>query len=262
MIVIKARNIDTASNKIQHGFFGRDGGVSEGIYKSLNCGIGSDDKADNVQQNRQIVAKYFDQPTENLCSVHQVHSAKCILIKQPFGKKSERPEVDAMVTDQPNLILGILTADCGPVLFTGEKHDGSSVIGAAHSGWRGAIGGVLEDTVQKMVDCGAVKQTIKAAIGPCIGPRSYEVNIEFAAPFLAQDEANEHFFREAQKEGHLMFDLPGYIASRLAHCGVGGVTITGHDTYAEYDKFFSYRQKTHRGEPDYGRQISAIMIKE
>lgn len=262
MTVITARNINDASTKIQHGFFSREGGVSQGIYKSLNCGIGSDDIPDHVQQNRQIVAEFFNQPKDNLCSVHQIHSADCIIIKKPITNNQKRPEVDAMVTDQPNLILGILTADCGPILFVGEKHDGSSVIGAAHSGWRGAIDGILDSTVQKMIECGAIKQTIKAAIGPCIGPRSYEVNIEFAAPFLAQDDANEHFFKDAQKQGHLMFDLPGYIASRLSKSGISDVTITGHDTYAEEDQFFSYRQKTHRCEPDYGRQISAIMIKE
>ncbi len=262
MNVITARNIDMMSDKIQHGFFGRDGGVSHGIYKSLNCGIGSDDHPNHVNQNREKIAEFFDQKIDNLCTVHQVHSSKCIIIDQPFNDQSSRSQADAMVTDSPNLILGILTADCGPILFTGEKKDGSMVIGAAHSGWRGALGGVLEDTVQKMLDCKVVKQTIKAAIGPCIGPRSYEVENDFAIPFLAQDNANEHFFKETQKEEQILFDLPGYIAYRLAQSGICNVAITGHDTYAEKDKFFSYRQKTHRGEPDYGRQISAIMIKD
>ena len=262
MNIIKAQNLEAFSDKIEHGFFGKQGGVSEGIYASLNCGIGSDDVAENVQENRRLVAAYFGQEVSHLYSVHQVHSAECqIVIHGLPVSAQDRPKADAMVTDAPNQILGILTADCTPVVFTGKKQDGAMVIGAAHAGWRGAVGGILQNTVNKMVLIGAEIDSIHAAIGPCIGPKSYEVGEDFAAPFLAQGEANEHFFKSAQKEGHLMFDLPGYIANQLAGIGVLHVTITGHDTYGLDDEYFSYRRKTHKNEPDYGRQISAIMIK-
>lgn len=258
MIIIEDQKLNNGSGKIRHGFFGRQGGVSEGLYNSLNCGVGSHDDADKVQENRGRVAAYFGQPASHLLTAAQVHSPDCLIVNEVF---TERPEVDAMVTDKVGLILGILTADCGPVLFVGKKLDGSPVIGAAHAGWGGALKGVLENTVQKMTELGAGIDTIRAAVGPCIGPKSYEVSAGFEKPFLARDPDDERFFRAAQKEGHLMFDLPGYIASRLAQAGVRQVTITGHDTYAEEDKFFSYRRKCHRDEPDYAREISAIVIK-
>jgi YfiH family protein len=156
----------------------------------------------------------------------------------------------------------VLSADCTPILFVGLKPDGTPVIGAAHSGWGGSLKGVGEATIDKMVELGAELDSIQASIGPCIGPKSYEVSIGFEEPFLERDPADEHFFREAQKVGHLMFDMPGYVASRLARHGVKNVTITGHDTYTMQDEFFSYRRKTHNNEPDYGRQISAIVIKK
>lgn len=262
MRVFKAQNLEDSDNKINHAFFGRNGGVSDGIYASLNCGLGSNDAPDKVMQNRLIVADYFGQDLKNLSGVNQIHSPDCLILKDCMLEGEERPKADAIVTDTPGLILGVLTADCGPVLFYGRTRTGVPVIGAAHAGWRGAIGGVLEGTLRRMVECGAELSGIQAAIGPCIGPKSYEVNEEFIEPFMAQDDANEHFFKDAQKDGHLMFDLPGYIASRLAIAGVKDITITGHDTFADEDNFFSYRRKTHRNEPDYGRQISAIMIRE
>jgi len=261
MILFQAQNLTAEDDKIQHSFVGRDGGVSDGIYRGLNCGLGSDDDAGKVKQNRQIVADHFNQDAQMLCGVHQVHSADCLIVKEPMTAGTERPKADAMVTDTPNIILGVLTADCGPVLFYGHKSTGVPVVGAAHAGWRGAIGGVLESTLARMIECGAEKDSIIAAVGPCIGPKSYEVNEGFIEPFMAQDEANEHFFKDAQKAGHLMFDLPGYIASRLAMSGVKNITITGHDTYSDEENFFSYRRKTHNDEPDYGRQISAISIR-
>jgi len=260
MNIVDDKRLNGKSGKIQHGFFGLQGGGSEGIYHSLNCGPGSDDDANKVQENRARVAGHFGRDIDDLVTVWQVHSPTCLIVSSLFS--GERPKADAMVTDKAGLVLGVLTADCGPVLLAGEKSDGSPVIGAAHAGWGGALKGVTDDTVAKMVELGAEVDSIRAAIGPCIGPKSYEVTIGFEKPFLERSPADEHFFREARKEGHLMFDLPGYIANRLAQAGVGQVTITGQDTYALPDEYFSYRRKCHNDEPDYGRQISAISIRE
>jgi hypothetical protein len=261
MNIIGDKKLDCGSGKIRHGFFGRLGGVSEGIYSSLNCGPGSGDDTNKVQENRRLVAGYFGQDVENLVTVWQVHSPDCLIVDGPVGEGEERPKADAMATDKAGLVLGVLTADCGPVLLAGEKSDGSPVIGAAHAGWGGALKGVTDDTVAKMIELGAKIDSIRAAVGPCIGPKSYEVSVGFEKPFLDRDQADEHFFREARKEGHLMFDLPGYIANRLAQVGIGQVTITGQDTCALEEEYFSYRRKCHNDEPDYGRQISAICIK-
>lgn len=264
MLIIKDPKLgdsyDGSTSRVRHGFFGRQNGVSEGLYDSLNCGVGSDDDPGVVAENRKRVAGYFDAAPENLITVWQVHSPDCIYIDKPVAAGIDRPKADALVTDRAGLVLGVLTADCGPILFVGEKADGSPVIGASHAGWGGALNGVLESTVKKMIEMEATPESICAAVGPCIGPKSYEVSIGFEKPFLAREPQDEHFFREARKEGHLMFDLPGYIASRLAGAGVKQVTITGHDTFAEADSFFSYRRTTHAKEPDYGRQISAISI--
>lgn len=262
MIIIEDQNLSGELDKIRHGFFGRQGGVSEGIYSSLNCGVGSNNDPDAVQENRALVAKALGGKPENLVTVHQVHSPDCLIIDAPLAQGEERLKADAIVTDKVGLVLGVLTADCGPILFSGEKADGTPVVGAAHAGWGGALGGVLESTVEKMQEVGAELGSIRAAVGPCIGPKSYEVSVGFEVPFLERDPADEHFFREAQKDGHLMFDLPGYIASRLARAGVKQVTIMGQDTFAETENFFSYRRTTHAGEKDYGRQISAIMIND
>lgn len=244
---------------IKHGFFGRRGGVSTGLYNSLNCGVGSDDDAQAVQENRARVAEALSANKDSLVTIHQVHSADCFYVNEPFGV-GDKPKGDALVTDKAGLIIGVLTADCGPVLFAGKKADGSSIVGAAHAGWGGALKGVCEATVKVMIDHGADLGTINVAIGPCIGPKSYEVSVGFEKPFLEQDDANEHFFKAAQKEGHLMFDLPGYIASRLALVGVKHISITGEDTFTDEERYFSYRRTTHAKEPDYGRQISAISI--
>ncbi len=261
MDIIIDDKIDAVHASIRHGFFGREGGVSEGIYKSLNCGVGSDDNPDAVAENRKRVVESLVDKNVPLVTVNQVHSPDCVIIEQPF-KNNTRPNADALVTDRAGLVLGILTADCGCILFVGTKPDGSPVIGGAHAGWKGAVGGVLQSTVQKMLALGAELSSIQASIGPCIGPKSYEVSQGFEQPFLDQNDENERFFMSARKEGHLMFDLPGYIASQLAQAGVSNITITGHDTFAEMNRFFSYRRATHAKEPDYGRQISAIMIAE
>lgn len=258
MYTVESPLLTSDDNSVQHAFFGRHGGVSEKLYNSLNCGLGSNDAPESVQENRKRVATYFDLPADSLISIHQVHSNLCFsatdVLKEP-------PEGDGIVTDQPNIILGVLTADCGSLLLRGSKSDGSPVIGAAHSGWGGSIKGIGQATVDKMVELGAELDTIHVAIGPCIGPKSYEVSTDFADPFLEQSEDNEHFFKGTNKEDKLMFDLPGYIASCLARHGVKKIDITGVDTFAEEDNFFSYRRTTHRKEPDYGRQISCIVIK-
>jgi len=250
---IEAKNFDL--HGVKHGFFTRQGGVSVGIYKGLNCGPGSDDDPTAVQQNRQSVVEYIN--ADHLLTLHQVHGKDCVVADAPYDK---RPKADAHVTDVPGLALGILTADCVPVLFVGEKTDGAPVIGAAHAGWGGALKGVLAETVGQMQALGAELCSIRAAIGPCIAQKSYEVSASFVDPFMEEDEMNERFFMVAQREGHLMFDLPGYVALKLAKAGVKNVSIGDQDTYALEEDFFSYRRTTHAQELDYGRQISVVMI--
>ena len=238
---------------IAHGFFSSEGGVSTGLYASLNCGPGSRDDPDAVAQNRHRVAQALG-PDVQLVSLSQVHSATVHLV--PFWEG--RPEGDAMVTKTPGLALGILTADCAPVLFADAQ---ARVIGAAHAGWKGAIGGVLEATVAAMEALGARKERIKAAIGPCISQAHYEVGFDFRDRFLAQGGLRmRRFFVPSDKEGHYRFDLEGYAAYRLETAGIGGVEKLGVCTYPPENGYFSYRRTTHRGEPDYGRQISAIVL--
>jgi YfiH family protein len=260
MIEIEDKSLSKVDAAIGHGFFDRRGGVSAGIYDSLNCAVGSQDEAADIQENRERVAQAILGQRNNLVTINQIHSADCAYVEGPFGANAI-PDGDALVTDKTDLVLAVLTADCGPVLFAGKKADGSPVLGAAHAGWGGALKGVCEATVKVMIEHGGDIETIRASIGPCIGPKSYEVSMGFEKPFLVQDDGNEHFFKGASKEGHLMFDLPGYIASRLAKIGLKHVSITGADTFADEECYFSYRRTTHRGEPDYGRQISAICIK-
>ncbi len=255
---IRDKNFIPAGKSVAHGFFGRRGGVSAGLYDSLNCGIGTQDSFENIFENRRRVADALG--AEHLPGLRQVHGAACLIVREPWGMDA-RPEGDAFITDVPGIALGVLTADCGPVLFYGEKTDGSPVIGAAHAGWGGALKGVLEETVRTMLQYGVVRESVRAAIGPCIDRKSYEVRDDFAAPFLVQGPANEHFFNSARRAGHLMFDLPGYIASRLAGAGVRHVSITGQDTYSTPQDYFSYRRATHNGEQNYGRQISALVIR-
>jgi YfiH family protein len=244
---------------ILHGFFGRQGGVSTGLYSSLNCGLGTADTPENVRENRARVALSLKTKPENLLSIKQIHSNICHYVAAPWTQDS-RPDGDALVTDVPGLALGILTADCGPVLFYGEKENGAPLIGAAHAGWGGALRGVLESTIDTMIAHGALRDRICASIGPCIAQASYEVRNDFITPFIEHDPHSEHFFKSARAEGHLMFDLPGYIASRLGRAGVRYVSITGVDTYSSEKDYFSYRRTTHRKEGDYGRQISALVI--
>lgn len=249
------------SNAVTYGFYGRKGGVSTGIYTSLNCGPGSGDDLAKVMENRQRVAMDLGVDLDNLASLWQIHSPDCIQVHEPLPTGEERPKADAMATDVPGMALGILTADCGPVLFEGRTKAGKPVIGAAHAGWGGAVGGVLEATLVQMESLGAPRDSIIVAVGPCIGPASYEVSAGFEKPFLDHDPESERFFKSARREGHFMFDLPGYIAARLAKAGVGRVSLSGIDTYKDEENCFSFRRATHRAEGDYGRQVSAIVIK-
>ncbi len=248
---------------IAHGFFGRQGGVSTGIYESLNCGRGSNDDRAATDENRRRVMATLGNASLPLLTVYQYHSNICLTVTEPWHVENpaDSPRADAMVTDRSGFALGVLAADCAPVLFAGRKSDGAPVIGAAHSGWRGAVGGVLENTLAAMKDLGAVAEMITAAIGPCIGPVSYEVSADFMNPFVEQDAANEKFFRAAATPDKKYFDLPSYITSRLKRAGVKSVSWTGADTFANEPAYFSYRRTTHRGEPDYGRQVSVISLK-
>lgn len=235
---------------VAHGFLGRIGGVSSGIHAGLNVGIGSHDDAAAVAENRARAAQAV-LPGATLVTPYQIHSAECITVRAPFD---ERPRGDALVTDRPGLALGILTADCAPVLLSDRA---AGVVGAAHAGWKGALGGVTDSTILAMEALGARRERIAAAIGPCIARASYEVDAAFAQRFEADAPANERFFAEG-RDGHFQFDLEAYVAHRLAAAGVTRVAMLGRDTYADEARYFSYRRATHRGEPDYGRQISII----
>jgi polyphenol oxidase len=239
---------------VRHGFLGRRGGVSSGVHGGLNVGLGSDDDRAAVHENRRRAVAAVA-PDAALVTLHQVHSPDCLLATAPWPDDA-RPHADAVVTDRPGLVLGILTADCAPVLLADPQ---AGVIGAAHAGWKGAFGGVIAATVARMEELGADRARIAAAIGPCIARASYEVDTGFATRFEAADPANERFFA-AGRPGHLQFDLEAYVAWRLAEAGVTRVDALGLDTYADEVRFFSYRRATHRGEPDYGRQISLIAL--
>ena len=241
---------------VRHAFFTREGGVSDGIYASLNCGFGSRDDPRKVADNRAIVAARLGLAPERLVSCHQVHGTATVTVEEPW-RRDRNPRADAMVSAVPGIALGILAADCAPVLFADPE---ARVIGAAHGGWRGALAGVMEATVAAMVTLGARAERIRAGIGPCIAQRSYEVGPEFAAAFAAADRASGEFFRPAAREGHFLFDLGGYLARRLAKAGLAAVERVPHDTAAEEALFFSYRRACQRGEPDYGRGLAAITL--
>jgi polyphenol oxidase len=241
-----------ALSGIPHGFLGRKGGVSTGIYAGLNVALGSKDDRASVNENRKRAADAV-LPGAALVRVHQIHSADVITVSGPINPDNP-PKADAMVTKTRGLLLGISTADCVPVLFADQK---AGVVGAAHSGWKGAIGGVNEATLAAMEALGADRSRVACAIGPCIGQKSYEVDDAFFAQFAAADPANERFFG-AGKAGHHQFDIEGYVASRLAAAGVARIECLGQDTYSQPERFFSYRRTCHKGEGDYGTQISLI----
>jgi len=246
----------SALTGIAHAFFTREGGVSAGLYASLNGGVGSQDNKAHVAENRARMARTLGAAPENFLSLYQIHSADVVVADRPWPADA-RPRADAIVTKTPGLAIGASTADCGPVLFADAD---ARVIGATHAGWRGAFGGVLEATIAAMEKLGADRSRIVAALGPMIRQDNYEVGGEFVRNFIAQDKANERFFKSARRDGHAMFDLPGYVAHRLARARVAQVEDLGLCTYADPARFFSYRRSTHRAEPDYGRHINSIML--
>lgn len=241
---------------IRHGFFGSRGGVSTGLYASLNGGQGSGDDPGAVRENRRRVAGELGVAETALVSAYQCHSDRAVAVTEPWTRET-RPRCDAMVTDRPGLGLGVLAADCGPVLLADAE---ARVVGAAHAGWKGALAGVLPNAVAAMERLGADRSRIVAALGPCIRQASYEVGPEFPAPFLEQHKDNARYFRAGARAGHFQFDLGGYIVAQLEAAGLAAVCDTGLDTYANPDRLFSYRRNTHRGHRDYGRNVSAICL--
>ncbi len=237
-----------------HGFFTREGGVSTGIFAALNCGPGSGDDQGKVRENRSRVAAHFGRTHEDLLTLYQCHSAKAVSVHAPLPPGTE---ADALVTATPGLVLGILTADCAPVLLYDA---GAKVAAAAHAGWKGAVGGILQSTVEHMAELGARTANIHAAIGPCIAQGSYEVGPEFVERLLALEERNARFFLPSAHEGKAFFDLKSYVKDALQALGVHDISMVGGDTCAEEKTFFSYRRATLRKEPSYGRQISCIII--
>lgn len=237
---------------VAHGFFGRRGGVSAGELASLNCGLGSNDDPALIAENRRRVADAV-LPGASLTGVYQVHGNRCVIVDGDTDLAA-RPEADALATRAPGILLGILTADCVPVLFADAE---AGVVGAAHAGWKGAIAGVTDATLDAMESLGARRANIAVAIGPCIARASYEVDDAFVERFFASDPANERFFA-AGKPGHALFDIAAYVAARLAAAGVTRIAIGGQDTYALQQDYFSYRRACHKGENSYGRQLSVI----
>ena len=243
---------------VRHAFFTRAGGTSDGLYASNNCGFGSGDLPERVAENRRLSVARLDLPGDALVTVHQVHGREVAIVDAPWPHAGA-PKADAMVTNRPGIALGILSADCAPVLFVDPE---ARVIGAAHAGWRGALNGVTDATVEAMTKLGAEPSRIHVVIGPCIAYRSYEVGPEFPRPFLEQNRVNADFFAPSTREGHLMFDLAGYLGRRLGALKLRFVSGLPYDTCREEERFFSYRRATLRGEPDYGRNLSAIVLEE
>jgi polyphenol oxidase len=255
MPMLKAASLVSLAG-IRHGFFTRDGGVSDGIYASLNGGPGSADVPAKVAENRARMAAALGVPADRLLTAYQIHSADVVVVERPWAA-AERPRADAIVTRTSGIAIGVTTADCAPVLFADVE---AGVIGAAHAGWRGALTGVLEATIAAMLHCGAERGRITTAVGPTIRQQNYEVGLELAARFEGADRATARFFRPSSRPGHALFDLPGFITARLRAAGIDRVEDLGHCTYADPEWFFSYRRSTHRNEADYGRHINAIAL--
>jgi polyphenol oxidase len=241
---------------IRHAFFTREGGVSSGHYASLNGGIGSADSAAAVTENRARMAAALAVEPHCLLTAYQIHSAAVVVAQAPWTN-ADRPRADGIVTRMPALAIGVSTADCGPVLFAEPQ---AQVIGAAHAGWRGALGGIVEATVAAMEDLGATRDRIHAALGPMIRQPNYEVGPDLIERFAAEDPASKPFFAPAPRAGHALFDLAGYVAARLQRAGIGHIEDVGRCTYADPSLFFSYRRATHRAEGDYGRHVNAIAL--
>ena len=241
---------------IRHAFFTRQGGVSSGIYQSLNCGTGSNDNKEIVLNNRAKAMTALSLPSDALITCHQTHSSEAITITNSNRNQSVYVG-DGLITNIPKVALGILTADCSPVLFSDAKN---GIIGAAHAGWKGAISGILETTISGMRQQGAQVDEISCAIGPTIGPLSYEVGPEFPKTFIESDSSNVKYFRPSKQKNHFMFDLPSFIESRLSKIGVEKIFQLGCDTYQDSKNFYSYRRSCHKDEEDYGRLLSTIVI--
>ena len=248
--------LDDPGGRVRHGFFGRAGGVSGGLYRSLNCGYGSGDDPEAVRENRARAAAACGAPQAALCAGYQVHGTTALAVTEPWASQ-DAPRIDAMATAMPGLALAILTADCVPVLLADRE---AGVIGAAHAGWRGALDGILEAAVKAMLDLGARTGGIRAVLGPSIGAASYEVGPTFPAPFLAERPRDRDLFTPARKAGHYLFDLAGYVGRRLRTLGLAEVAATGGDSCAEAARFFSYRRSLGRGQADYGRNISIVAL--
>ena len=254
--MIESGLLKDGSGAIGHGFFTREGGVSEGLYASLNCGLGSGDVQERVRENRARVARRLGGDPARLLTVRQVHSPRALIAEAPWPVESP-PEADAIVTRTPGLVIGALSADCAPLLFADHE---AGIVGAAHAGWRGALSGIIEATVDAMEGLGAAPERIRAAVGPAIGQAAYEVGRDFEGRFLEADSANAAFFAEGRDEAHVHFDLPAYCLKRLKSRGVVHAELLPHCTCADESRFFSYRRSVHRDDPDYGRQISAILV--
>ena len=240
---------------LRHAFFSREGGVSGGIYQGLNGGLGSNDDPAHVIENRRRMAEQMGVTPEHFLSVHQIHSPDAVVATGPWPGEA-RPRADAIVTRTEGIAIGVTTADCGPILFADPA---ARVIGAAHAGWKGALTGVLESTIAAMEQLGAERAGIVAAIGPLIRQHSYEVGAEFVERFTQADADNAQFFIASSRQNHAMFDLAGFIRMRLENAGVLMIDDTGIDTYSD-ERFYSYRRSVHRGEPDYGRHVHAIVL--
>jgi YfiH family protein len=253
---MKIEAASLALTGIRHAFFTRAGGVSGGLYASLNGGIGSRDAADKVAENRVRMAAVLGVEPQRFLTAYQIHSPKVVVAEAAWTSET-RPHADAIVTRMRALAIGVTTADCGPILFADPQ---ARVIGAAHAGWRGALTGVIEATVEAMERLGAKRGEIRAAIGPMIRQSSYEVGPDLMSRFAAEDRASNRFFSATQRGGHAMFDLCGYVAERLARAGVGRIEDLGLCTYADPERFFSYRRATHGAEADYGRHVNAIAL--
>ena len=253
--MIEAREFQS-QGRVRHGFFTREGGHSSGIYASLNCGLGSGDDRDMVRRNRKIVADELAVEEHGLITLYQHHSPDVVVVERPW-EHDERPRADAMVTSQHGLALGVLTADCAPVLFADAE---AGVVGAAHAGWKGALTGITDNTIAAMEKLGARRENIVTVIGPTISQSGYEVGPDFRERFEADGDDNDRWFKASRRAYHHMFDLPGYLAERLRRAGAGFVADLSLCTYADERRFFSYRRTTHRKERDYGRQISAISL--
>ncbi|MGC6475640.1 MAG: peptidoglycan editing factor PgeF [Parvibaculales bacterium] len=239
----------------KYGFFTRQGGVSTGLYQSLNLGAGSQDLTENVQENKQRIEHYFDD--KPLVTLYQIHSNKVVTIRAQDPLPEQKPQADAIVSDRADIAIGVLSADCVPVLFIAPD---TKLIGVAHAGWRGALGGIIDETVKSLVALGALKEQINALIGPAISQQNYEIDAAFRDRFLEENAENAHYFDPAQRERHYLFNLTAYVADKCHNAGCGRVNNVNLCTYADSKRFYSYRRSTHLKQADYGRQISAISL--